>query len=171
MLYSTKKMKKTNKWSVVSSGIRVPTVALSEKIGLTCWAIPWSRTSPRSRLEADLFKYVNEYGEARLQPLGRFVCAPPLPHHLVSTPSACWRHKHWTCGWKEVPPAWLIAEPLFTDSSTNKVFTYHQVQKQDVWLHFVEAMEKKVEDHKVLCSTIPRVNKVIKSIGSFQMGV
>ena len=50
---------------------------------------------------------------------------------------------------------------LLTDTSSNKVFTYHQAQKQDDWIQFVEAMEKEVEDHEghghwilVPCSTI-----------------
>ena len=64
---------------------------------------------------------------------------------------------------------------LLTDTSSNEVFTYHQAQKQDDWIQFVEAMEKEVEDHEgrghwimVPCSTIPSGNKPIKAIWSFK---
>ncbi len=60
---------------------------------------------------------------------------------------------------------------LLTDMSLNDVFTYHQAQKQDDWIQFVEAMEKEVEDHEghghwilVPCSTIPSGNKPINSL-------
>jgi hypothetical protein len=64
---------------------------------------------------------------------------------------------------------------LLTDTSSNEVFTYHQAQKQDDWIQFVEAMEKEVEDHEgrghwilVPRSTIPSGNKPIKAIWSFK---
>jgi len=64
---------------------------------------------------------------------------------------------------------------LLTNTSSNEVFTYHQAQKQDDWIQFVEAMEKEVEDHKgrghwilVPRSTIPSGNKPIKAIWSFK---
>ena len=64
---------------------------------------------------------------------------------------------------------------LLTDASSNKVFTYHQAQKQDDWAHFVDAMGKEVEDHKghghwylVPCYSIPPGNKPIKAIWSFK---
>jgi len=64
---------------------------------------------------------------------------------------------------------------LLTDTSSNEVFTYHQAQKQDGWIQFVEAVEKEVEDHKgpghwilVPRSTIPSGNKPIKAIWSFK---
>ena len=64
---------------------------------------------------------------------------------------------------------------LLSDVSSNKVFTYHQAQKQDDWAQFVDAMEKEVEDHEgrghwdlVPCSSIPSGNKPIKAIWSFK---
>jgi len=64
---------------------------------------------------------------------------------------------------------------LLTDTSSNEVFSYHQAQKQDDWIQFVEAMEKEVEDHEgrghwilVPCSTIPSGNKPIKATWSFK---
>jgi hypothetical protein len=64
---------------------------------------------------------------------------------------------------------------LLTDTSLNEVFTYHQAQKQDDWIQFVEVMEKEVEDHEgrghwilVPRSTIPSGNKPMKAIWSFK---
>jgi hypothetical protein len=64
---------------------------------------------------------------------------------------------------------------LLTDTGSNKVFTYHQAQKQEDWNDFIIAMEKEIIDHKsrghwdlVPHSTIPLGNKVIKAIWSFK---
>jgi len=64
---------------------------------------------------------------------------------------------------------------LLTDMSSNEVFIYHQAQKQDDWIQFIEAVEKEVEDHEgrghwilVPRSTIPSGNKPIKAIWSFK---
>jgi hypothetical protein len=64
---------------------------------------------------------------------------------------------------------------LLTDTSSNKVFTYHQAQKQEDWNDFIIAMEKEILDNEshshwdlIPCSTIPPGNKVIKAIWSFK---
>ncbi len=64
---------------------------------------------------------------------------------------------------------------LLSDASSNKVFTYHQAQKQDDWAQFVDAIEKEIEDHEgcghwdlVPRSSIPSGNKPIKVIWSFK---
>jgi hypothetical protein len=64
---------------------------------------------------------------------------------------------------------------LLSDTGSNKVFTYHQAQKQEDWNDFLIAMEKKILDHKsrghwdlVPCSSIPLGNKAIKAIWSFK---
>ncbi len=62
---------------------------------------------------------------------------------------------------------------LLTDTGSNKVFTYHQAQKQEDWNDFIITMEKEILDYKSLghwnlvpCSTIPLGNKVIKAFWS-----
>jgi hypothetical protein len=64
---------------------------------------------------------------------------------------------------------------LLADTSSNKVFTYHQAQKQDDCAQFVDAMEEEVEDHEgcghwdlVPQFSIPSGNKPIKAIWSFK---
>jgi hypothetical protein len=39
---------------------------------------------------------------------------------------------------------------LLTDAGSNKVFTYHQAQKQEDWNDFIIAMEKEILDHKAV---------------------
>jgi hypothetical protein len=62
-----------------------------------------------------------------------------------------------------------------TDVSSNKVFTYKEAMTQEDAHLFVEAMQKKVADHKlrnhwtvVHCSTVPRTAKPIQAIWSFK---
>jgi hypothetical protein len=61
------------------------------------------------------------------------------------------------------------------DMSNNKVFTYTKAMQQPDAPQFIEAMSKKICDHKsrdhweiVKCSTIPPGNKTIQAIWSFK---
>ncbi len=64
---------------------------------------------------------------------------------------------------------------LLTNTISNKVFIFHQTQKQDDWSQFVAAVEKEVEDHEghghcdlVPRSTVPSGNRPIRDIWSFK---
>jgi hypothetical protein len=64
---------------------------------------------------------------------------------------------------------------LLTVTGSNKVFTYHQAQKQEDWNDFIIAMGKEILDHKshghwdlVPHLTITLGNKLIKTIWSFK---
>jgi hypothetical protein len=64
---------------------------------------------------------------------------------------------------------------LLTDTGSNKVFTYHQAQKQEDGNDFIIPMENEIVDPEsrgcwdlVPCLTIPPGNKVINAIWSFK---